>query len=75
MKVAYWPRFSMTSWTSSLRLLPRSSLLIRASRLRRASRKRAVSWKTPKVGIEPSRSSHPRWPMKYARFGLAPVML
>ena len=65
MKVAYWPRFSMTSRTSSLRFVAtQQAFLIRASRLRRASRKSAVSWKTPNVGIEPSRSSHPRWPMK-----------
>ena len=75
MNVAYSPRFSTMSRTSSLRALPRSRRAIRASRLRRASRSNALSWKKPKAGIEPSRSSQPRWWMKYWRFGREPVML
>ncbi len=46
--------------------------MIRARRLRRASRNSAVNGKNPNVGIEPSRSSQPRRPMKYARFGFDP---
>ena len=34
-----------------------------------------MAGKKPKLGIEPRRSSHPRAPTKYARFGLEPVML
>ena len=75
MNVAYWPRFLSTSMTRSLPAWPRSRRVIRVSRLRRASRNRAVNGMKPKLGIDPSRSSQPRWPMKYARFGLAPVRL
>ena len=32
-----------------------------------------MNGKNPKLGIDPSRSSQPRWPMKYARFGFAPA--
>jgi hypothetical protein len=42
---------------------------MRARRLRRARRNRLVASKNPKLGIEPSRSSQPRWLMKYARYG------
>ena len=75
MNVAYWPRLSSTSLTSALRFWPPISLRMRASRLRRARRNSAVSWKNPKLGIDPRRSSQPRWWMKYADLGLAPVML
>ena len=34
-----------------------------------------MAGKKPKLGIEPRRSSQPRWLTKYARFGLDPVML
>ena len=73
MNVAYWPRFLSTSRTRSLPAWPRSRRVIRASRLRRARRNSAVNGMKPKLGIDPSRSSQPRWPMKYARFGLAPA--
>ena len=75
MKVAYEPRLSSTSLTSACRFWPPNSLRMRARRLRRASRNSAVSWKKPKLGIDPSRSSQPRWRMKYADLGRAPVML
>ena len=71
MKVAYWLRLASTSITRSLPACPRSSLVIRARRLRRARRNRADAWKNPKAGIDPMRSSQPRWPMKYARVGFA----
>ena len=71
MNVAYWLRLWRTSRTRSLPAWPRSSRVIRASRLRRARRSRAVSGMKPKLGIDPSRSSQPRWLTKYARFGFA----
>ena len=61
-----------TSRTRSLPAWPRSSRVIRVSRLSRARRNRAVNGMKPKLGIDPRRSSQPRWPTKYARFGFEP---
>jgi DNA-binding CsgD family transcriptional regulator len=69
MKAAYSPRFLATSWTSCFLFLPRNNRAILASRLRRARRSSAVNWKNPRVGMEPSRSSHPRCFMRYSPFG------
>ena len=60
MKPAYWPRLASTSLVMS----PLPSLLnrrtTRVKRLSRASRSSAVILSTPRLGIEPSRSSQPR---------------
>jgi hypothetical protein len=63
---AYWPRFWRTSWVISLLPFVRISRVIRDSRLSRASRNRPENRKigTFTVGIDPSRSSHPRRSMK-----------
>ena len=66
---AYWPRFLTMSSISSRLCCPLSSRMIRASRDSRARRNRAVNRKTPRVGIEPSRSSQPRRRMKYSLRG------
>ena len=72
MNAAYWLRLRRTSMTRSLPAWPRSSRVILARRLSRNRRSKAVARKKPRLGIDPSRSSQPRAPMKYARFGLAP---